>query len=180
MLLTRIVLAVALTATPCLAQEPDQHVTVTVAPAGTVEERVSDEYKAKRLRDAADEKLAAERSDRAASTRPAEMLRRARTIYVESNTSFFTPIQLQDALRRRDEFETWQLAIVDGWDRRSVADVVVTVDRPLFTYFFTYQLTDRATGIVLASGKVTAWDGNAAAPGLAKKIVEAMKTARRG
>lgn len=72
----------------------------------------------------------------------------------------------------------WQLAIVDGWPNRNVADVNIDIDRPLFTYTFTYKITDRATGIVLATGKVTAFDGNEAAPKLAEKIIEEMRNAR--
>jgi hypothetical protein len=85
---------------------------------------------------------------------------------------------MQNALRARTEANTWNLAIVDGWDKRNVADVLVSIDRPLFTYTFTYKLTHRATGILLATGKVTAFDGNAAAPKLAEKIIEEIRTAR--
>ncbi len=46
------------------------------------------------------------------------------------------------------------------------------------TYIFTYQITDRGTGIILATGKVTAFDGNIAAPRLAGRIVEDIKKAR--
>ena len=87
-------------------------------------------------------------------------------------------MQLQNALRKRDEFDSWGMAVVDGYDKRGVADILVEIDRPLFTYTFTYSVTHRATGIVLATGKVTAFDGNAAAPKLAAKIMEEMKRAR--
>jgi hypothetical protein len=46
-------------------------------------------------------------------------------------------VQLQNALRKRAEFETWELALIDGWDKRSVADIFVEVDRPLFTFTYT-------------------------------------------
>ena len=86
--------------------------------------------------------------------------------------------QLQNELRKRAEFETWQMAIVDGWSKRDIADVVIEIDKPLFTYIFTYRIISRANGIVLATGKVTAFDGNFAAPMLAKRIIEEMKAAR--
>lgn len=155
----------------------EQRITVTVRPAQTVEERVADEMKEKELRRAAEERIAAERSAQAASNDPKTLLNRARTVFVSSGTSFFEPVQLQNALRKRTEFEAWSMAIVDGWDKRQIADVVVEIDRPLFTYTFTYQIAHRGTGIVLASGKVTAFDGNAAAPQLAKKIIQDMKRA---
>ena len=160
------------------AQTTQQNVTITVRPAQTVEERVADDVKEKELRKAADEKLAAEESARIAKTSPRVLLSRARTVYVGSGTSFFEPVQLPNALRKREEMDSSQVLILDGPDKRSVADVLIEVDRPLFTYTFTYKLTHRSTGIVLAAGKVTAFDGNGAAPKLARRIVEDIKRAR--
>lgn len=160
------------------AQGPEQHVTITVRPAQTVEQRVADELKEKELRKAAEEKRAAEENAKLAEASPKALLGRARTLYVESCTSYFAPVQLQNALRGRPEVEAWQLAIVEGYDKRDVVDLLVTIDRPLFTFTFTYQIVHRATGIVVAAGKVTAFDGNAAAPKLAGKILEEIKKAR--
>lgn len=160
------------------AQTAEQKITVTVRPSQTVEERVADEFKEKELRKAAEEKLAEKESAKVAETSPKALLRRTRTVYVESGTSFFEPVQLQNALRNRSEVDAWEMAILDGYDKRQVADVLVEIDRPLFTYTFTYKVTHRATGILLATGKVTAFDGNAAAPKLARKIVEEIKKAR--
>jgi hypothetical protein len=156
----------------------EQRVTVTISPAQTPEERVANEFKEKELRRVAEEKLAAEQSARIAEKSPKTLLGRARTVYISSSTSFFEPVQLQHALAERTEFESWEMTIVDGWEKRSIADIIVAVDRPLFTYTFTYQITDRSTGIIVATGKVTAFDGNAAAPQLASKIVEDIKKAR--
>ncbi|HEV2705698.1 MAG TPA: hypothetical protein VGV59_07210 [Pyrinomonadaceae bacterium] len=156
----------------------EPHVTVTVRPAQSAEERVADEVKERELRRAAAEKEAAAEAARIAETSPRALLARARTVFITSSTSFFEPVQLQNALRRREEMDAWQLALVDGWDKRDIADLLINIDRPLFTYTFLYKLTDRRTGIILATGKVTAFDGNAAAPKLAKRIVEEMKRAR--
>jgi hypothetical protein len=160
------------------AQSSEQQMTITVRPVGTVEQRVADEIKEKELRKAAEEKLAAEESARIAEKSPKALLSRARTFFVSSGTSYFEPVQLQNALSKNSDFDAWQMAIVEGWEKRNVADVLVEVDRPLFTYTFTYQITDRGTGIVLATGKVTAFDGNAAAPKIASRIVEEIKKAR--
>ena len=160
-------------------QQPQQ-IDVTVRPAQGVEERVADEVKEKQLRKAAEERLAAEESARLAERSPRAMLARARTLYVESGTSYFEPVQLQNELRKRDEAEAWQMLIIDDYQKRGVADLIVEVDRPLFTFTFTYKLTDRATGVLLAAGKVSAFDGNAAAPKLAGRIIGEMKRARGG
>lgn len=178
---TRIALCLSFLFTVCLsayAQSSKQDVTVTIKPSQTVEERVADSIKEKELREAAEDKLAAEKSARIASKSPRALLSRAQTIYVYSATSYFEPVQLQNSLRKRSEFETWELAILDGWEKRSVADIVIEIDRPVFTFTFTYKITDRSNGILLTTGKITAFDGNAAAPLLAARIVEDMKKAR--
>lgn len=160
------------------AQSSEQNITVTVKPAQTVEERVADSIKEKELREAAEEKIAAEKSARAASKSPRALFSRAQTVFIYSSTSYFEPVQLQNALRKRSEFEVWEMAIIDGYDKRNVADIVVEVDRPVFTFTFTYKITDRSNGILLATGKITAFDGNAAAPLLAQRIVEDIRKAR--
>ena len=170
-------LTILIAAAAANAQTPEQNVNVTIRPSQTVEQRVADEVATKELRKAAEEKLAAEEAARIAETSPKALLKRARIVYVDSNTSFFEAVQLQNALRKRDEFDAWQMAIVDGYDKRNVADIIIEIDRPLFTYTFTYKITNKK-GILLATGKVTAFDGNAAAPMLAGRIIEEMKVAR--
>jgi len=160
------------------AQTAQQDVNVTIRPSQTAEERVAEEVKLKELRKAAEEKLAAEEAARIAETNPKNLLRKARVVLISSDSSFFEEVQLQNALRKRTEFDAWQMAIVDGWGKRDIADIIIEIDRPLFTYTFTYQITSRSNGIVLATGKVTAFDGNAAAPILAERIMEEIKVAR--
>ena len=111
-------------------------------------------------------------------TDPKEILRAAKIVYVSSNTSFFEVVQLQNELRRQADFVVWEMAIVDGYEGFKVADIKVEIDRPLFTYTFTYKLTDARTSIILATGKVTAWDGNSAAPKLARSIAGDIKKVR--
>jgi len=161
------------------AQTADQTINVRVIPA-TAEERVANETKEKQLRKAAEEKAASEEAAKVNETNPKRLLSRARIIFINSETSFFEEVQLQNALRKRPEMDTWELAIVDGWDKKSVADIMVFIDRPLFTYTFTYRITDQRTGIILATGKVTAFDGNAAAPKLADRIIEEIRDAKGG
>lgn len=160
------------------AQTPAHNVNVTINPSQTVEERVADSIKEKQLREAAEEKLAAEKSAEIASKSPRALLSKAKTIYVTSGTSYFESVQLENQLRKSKEFEAWELAILDGWNKRNVADIVIEVDRPLFTFTFTYKITDRANGIILSSGKVTAFDGNIAAPMLSSRIIKDIRKAR--
>lgn len=160
------------------AQSTEHTVNVTIRPHQSVEERVADEVKTRELRKAAEERIAAEEAARIAETSPKALLRSARVVYVGSGTSFFEPVQLQNALRKREEFDAWEMAIVDGYDKRNFADVIIEIDRPLFTYTFTFKITNRSNGIVLATGKVTAFDGNDAAPKLAQRIMDEMRVAR--
>jgi hypothetical protein len=160
------------------AQTSDQTINVKIVPATTVEEKVANEVKEKDLRKAAEEKRVAEEAAKIADTSPKALLSRARILYINSNTDYFETVQLQNALRKRNEVDAWQLAMIDGWDKRNVADTEIEIDRPLFTFTFTYKITNRRTGILLATGKVTAFDGNAAAPMLAERIVEEIRKAR--
>jgi len=48
----------------------------------------------------------------------------------------------------------------------------------VFTYDFTYSVSDSHSGIVFVTGKVTAIDGPHAAQGISKKLVEELQKAR--
>jgi hypothetical protein len=156
------------------AQTADQALNVRIVPTTTVEERVANEAKEKELR----EKLAANEAVRIESTNPKALLGHARILFVSSNTNYFEAVQLENALRKRNEIDAWELAMVDDWQKRDVADTHVEIDRPFFTFTFTYKLTNRKTALVLATGKVNAMDSNAAAPMLAARIVEEIRKAR--
>jgi hypothetical protein len=159
------------------AQTTEQNVNVTIKPSQTVEQRVADSIKEKQLREAAEEKLAAEKSARIASKSPRALLSAAQTVYVRSDTAYFDSVQLQKELLKNKDFQTWDMAILD-WPKGDVADIIIEVDRPLFTFTFTYKITDRANGILLSTGDITAFDGNIAAPLLRSRIIKDIKKAR--
>jgi len=143
-----------------------------------LENRVANEMKEKQLRKEWEQKLAAEEANRIAALRPQDLFSGSQTLYINSDTDFFEEVQLQNELRKRTEFKDWQLSILDGWNNRDIAELWVEIDRPLFTYIFTYEVIHRRTGIVLSTGKVTAFDGNLAAPKLAERIIQDIKKAR--
>jgi hypothetical protein len=111
-----------------------------------------------------------------ANTDPKQLLRSAKTAVIRSRTSFFTPETLEREFVRQSGYATLGLALVK--DVR-VADLTITVDRPLFTYTFTYAITDSRTSVVLDTGKVTAIDGNSAAGKMAKEMVRRLITLRQ-
>ncbi|HEU4636405.1 MAG TPA: trypsin-like peptidase domain-containing protein [Edaphobacter sp.] len=104
-----------------------------------------------------------------ADAKPSQILKNAKTIAIHSKTSFLTVDTLDRALVRQKDWEKLGLTIVQ--DPR-VADLLIEIDRPLFTYVHTFVIVDKRTSIVLGSGKVTAFDGTIASTGLAKDIAK--------
>ena len=106
---------------------------------------------------------------------PRKIIRSARTIFILSKTAFLTVDTLDRALALRKEWPQLELTIVQ--DQR-VADLLIEIDRPLFTYVHTFVVIDKKTSIVLDSGKVTAFDGVIASEGIARDLVKFFATAR--
>jgi hypothetical protein len=100
---------------------------------------------------------------------PKQILKNARTIYIHSKTAFLTVDTLDRALALEKDWPKLELTIVQ--DQR-VADLLIEIDRPLFTYIHTFVIVDKRTSIVLGSGKVTAFDGTIASGGIAKDIIK--------
>src|SRR4051812_45823545 len=156
------------------AQTADQTVNVRIIPTTTVEERVANEAREKQLR----EKMAAEEAARIQDTSPTALLSHAHILFISSSTTYFEAVQLENALRKRNEIDGWQVAMLDDWQKRDVADTNIEIDRPFFTFTYTYKITNRNTGIILATGKLNTIDSNAAATMLAERIVDEIRKAR--
>jgi hypothetical protein len=110
-----------------------------------------------------------------ASTDPKQILKNAKTIYVHSKTAFLTVDMLDHALRQQKDWPDLGLTIVDD---RNAADLIIEVDRVVFTNVHTFVLTDRKTSIVLGSGQVPAFNGIIASGPMAKNIVDIISAAR--
>jgi mono/diheme cytochrome c family protein len=106
---------------------------------------------------------------------PAAILRTARTIFVRSMTVYLEPEQLESELRKRTEFKSMELAIVKD---EKVADIRIEINRAEFSFNYAFTATNPQTSMVVASGKVTAWNGGFAAPQIAKEFLQQVKTAR--
>jgi hypothetical protein len=104
-----------------------------------------------------------------ADSDPPKILRSAKTLLVRSHTQYFTVEALEREFAKQKGFA--ELGLIAVRDNR-VADMIITVDRPLFTYDFTYSVTDARTSIVLNVGKVTAIDGGSAAGKIAKQLID--------
>lgn len=110
-----------------------------------------------------------------ANADPQKILKDARTISIRSKTAFLTVDTVDRALMGEKQWPELGLTIVQ--DPR-VADLLIEIDRPLFTYVHTFVISDKRTSMVLGSGKVTALDGTIASGGIAKDIVKIFAAAR--
>ncbi len=97
-----------------------------------------------------------ESSGVAAHPRPSETLREAQTIFIRSKSVLLKPAALEQALLDRSEVQRWELVISrDETD----ADLIIEVQRKLFTNIFVYSVIDPHTQRVLLSGKVGSLGG---------------------
>jgi hypothetical protein len=115
-------------------------------------------------------------SARRFGTRPdtADIMRSARTIVVRSMTIYLEPQQLESELRQRPEFKSLGLAIVKD---EQMADLRSEINRAEFSFNYAYTVTNPPTSIVIASGSVTAWNGEFAAPLIAEEILKEINRA---
>ena len=109
------------------------------------------------------------------SADPKEILKSARTIFVMSSTVYLKPDQLENEMSKLPGFKEAGLVFVR--DAR-VADLKIGLDRPVFTYTFTFVVTSTETSVLVMSGKVKAFDGNFAAPKIAGEILKGIQAAR--
>jgi hypothetical protein len=112
------------------------------------------------------------------SSAVAERLRavqNARTVCIHSETLFLTVSTLERALMKQKNWDRLGLNIVG--EERS-ADLQINVDRLHFTHIHTYTVTDKSTGIVLAAGRVRAFDGVVASGPMAERIVKILSADR--
>lgn len=87
---------------------------------------------------------------------PNEVLRSAQTIYIEIKSVYFKPATLENALLKRTEFQDWGLVITRA---KEDADLIIEVDRKLFTTSFVYSVLDPRNNRVVASGRVNSIGG---------------------
>ena len=93
---------------------------------------------------------------------------------IRSGTVYLRPELLEAELQKSPQFQSLGIAIVKDV---MAADVRIDLNRPLFTFDFTYSVTHRQSSVVLMSGKVVAFDGRAAAPKIAKELIRRLQAA---
>lgn len=106
---------------------------------------------------------------------PKAILEESRTIYVTSETDFFKPDELVNALGKREEIADWGLSFVED---RDLADLILELDHITFTYKFTFKLYSQRLGSIIATGDVIIFDGNLGSDTMAKRVIEKIKILR--
>lgn len=104
-----------------------------------------------------------------------QAIKEARTIHINSETVFLTASTMERALMLQKSWDKLNLNIVA---EAGQADLELQINRLVFTHIHTYILTDRKTGVVLAAGRVRAFDGVVASGPMAEKIVRILSAAR--
>lgn len=104
-----------------------------------------------------------------------EFLREAGSLYIHSGSTRLLVEAVQQGFRANQAFDNTEIAFVDQPRR---ADLRLRVGRPIFTFDFTYKLTDRRTGIVLDSGRFTAPDAQLGIQEIVKRVVNKLTSVR--
>ncbi len=99
-----------------------------------------------------------------------ELVSKARSFFVHSDTLYMKREALQSSLLGQPEFKAWDLQITA---RQDLADLLVRVKRVPFSNHFSYTVTDRGTDTIVMAGKVDSLAGTVYGQ-IAKEIVEKM------
>ena len=109
-----------------------------------------------------------------------KILKNARTVWINSETDFLSSATLSRSLLGQKDWDKLGLSIISGpsYGERHCADLEIQVNRVVFTHIHTYVLSDKKTGVVLASGRVRPFDGVVASGPMAEQIVHILSAAR--
>jgi hypothetical protein len=99
-----------------------------------------------------------------------ELVSRARSFYVQSDTFYMKREALESSLLGQAEFKAWDLQITGN---EALADMLIKVKRVPFSNHFSYTVTDRGTDTIVMAGKVDSLAGTVYGQ-IAKEIVEKM------
>ena len=103
-----------------------------------------------------------------------ELVTKARSYYVETDTFYMKREALESSLLGQKEFKAWDLQLTG---KKDLADMVVRVKRVPFSNHFSYTVTDSNTETIVMAGKVDSLAGTVYGR-IAKEIVDKMKVLR--
>jgi hypothetical protein len=84
------------------------------------------------------------------ATDPGTILRKARFIYVRSDSAFVSGQEVEASLQKRKEFKAWGMVVTRS---EAQADLIIQITRRPLTRRFTFSVINPATMEVVASGK---------------------------
>jgi len=105
-------------------------------------------------------------------TEPAEILRNARTVFVEPNRHVDAEY-LEYKLDKLADFRRWRLSFVKD---RGKADLIIHISKTALNYVF--SVVEPETSIVVVKGKAVAINGRVAAEDLSHQIVRRVREVR--
>jgi hypothetical protein len=105
-----------------------------------------------------------------------QAIKSAQTICIKSETVFLTVSTFDRALLMQKSWDQLGLNIVANEDCRG--DLQIDIDRLPATHIHTYVLTDTRSNMVLAAGRIRAFDGVVASGPMAEQIVKILSAAR--
>lgn len=103
-----------------------------------------------------------------------ELVSRAKSVHVESDSFYMKREHLESSLLGRKEFRAWEIQITE---RKDLADLLIRVKRVPFSNHFNYTVIDRRTQTVVMAGKVDSLAGTVYGL-IADEIVHKMKVYR--
>src|SRR5689334_14267142 len=103
-----------------------------------------------------------------------ELVTKARSFCVQSDTFYMKREALESSLLGQAEFKAWNLQVTG---REELADMLVRVKRVPFSNHFSYTVTDRETDTIVMAGKVDSLRGTVYGR-VAREIVEKMVALR--
>jgi hypothetical protein len=103
-----------------------------------------------------------------------ELVSRARSVHVESDSFYMKREALESSLLGKPEFKAWEMQITG---QKDLADLLIHVKRIPFSNHFSYTVTDRATDTIVMAGKVDSLAGTVYGL-IATEIVNKMKVFR--
>ncbi|HWN98903.1 MAG TPA: hypothetical protein VNS63_06485 [Blastocatellia bacterium] len=104
-----------------------------------------------------------------------ESLRLAHAVFIMSRSGYFNSQDLANELLKNTEFSQMGLIITKD---RTAADLVIEVDRLVFTTHFPYVVVDPRNNAIVASGEVNSLFGTAAAK-ISRMVIKQIKQARQ-
>jgi hypothetical protein len=117
----------------------------------------------------------ADAANKIAKTDANKVTKTVRTFAVKSNTWLVPNDLVIQSIQNNKDFSGLDLVLVNDWQLAQVRVEVGYID---WTFDYTYKAIDQKRDILIASGKVTAFNGYLAAPEIADAVIEKMKKDR--